>query len=226
MEQLMSAFPEARPFAWMNPWHGGFRPTLRAEGQRVSRTHREGFQYRLIERAGPRNILWKGVCLSSELTQEALRGLRLEVEYLTTGCSNVLAMVLRAINHTSAPFGLRGEILGTLQIGGRREALLHYLACGRERVRKPAPEWLEGETESWAALEDPCSGAIGTLVAASEKARISFEHLGQQGALMGLAALLSLGPGEAKELVGYFVLTNSLEKARLYRALNWAQGIL
>ena len=65
----------------------------------------------MVEYTGERGLIWKGVRMVNTPDHKDLRGRRIEVEYLTTGGSNVMAVVMRAVNLYSTPLNVS---LGTI----------------------------------------------------------------------------------------------------------------
>jgi len=94
---LRSAYPEARPLAWENPWHGGIEPDLGSLGRDLAK---ERFSGRVIERRGGQGILWRGVRVSCSPKEDRARHHRLEVDYLLAPGSRVFAVALRTIRRT------------------------------------------------------------------------------------------------------------------------------
>jgi ribosomal protein S18 acetylase RimI-like enzyme len=92
-EQLLrSAYPEARPLSWMNPWHGGIEPRLGS----VSRDlFQEKFAAREIKRRGRQGIVWQGVRVSCAPKHERGRRDAMAIDYLLAPGSSVLAVAVR-----------------------------------------------------------------------------------------------------------------------------------
>ena len=66
----------------------------------------ETFTAEPVEMTDARGIPWSGVRLCTQMVRDKLLGLSLELDYLTVGQSNVLKLVYRVRNETSAKRGL------------------------------------------------------------------------------------------------------------------------
>ena len=75
------------------------------------------------QRTGAQGVVWRGAKVMCKPKHKDMRGLRIEGSYLTTGGSNVLAVVSRYVNLTSAPWDLHAGIVAFAQPGGSRERL-------------------------------------------------------------------------------------------------------
>ena len=64
----------------------------------------ETWDYSLLPAVRGAQLPWAGVRVGSTLQRQRVRGLRLEMDYLTLSRSNVAAIVTRVINLTAAPF--------------------------------------------------------------------------------------------------------------------------
>ena len=96
-ELLRSSYPEARPLAWENPWHGGITSELSSLGRDLVK---EQFTARAIERRGRQGIAWKGVRMSCSPKDDRARYNKLELDYLLAPGSSVLALALRLTRRT------------------------------------------------------------------------------------------------------------------------------
>ena len=114
-EQLLcSAYPDARPLAWMNPWHGGIAPELQSLGRDLMH---ERFTAREIERRGSQGVIWRGVRVRCSPKQDRGRHDKLELDYLLAPGSGILALALRTTRRTDTA-GWLGADLGLWPILG------------------------------------------------------------------------------------------------------------
>jgi len=149
--QLLSAYPEPATFGWMSPWYGGITPI-------VATTDRENFPGKLDQETlaaetvavtDGRGIPWQGIRLRTDLEREKLLGLSIALDYLTTGNSNVLQLVARVQNHTTAARTLVVGWTAFWQLGGDAAQNVLY---GADTQRRPNPWHSSSKTGHWAAV--------------------------------------------------------------------------
>ena len=104
VNQLLSPFPDQKTFGWMSPWYGGVTPVVMKTGgwDIPGKLYQETLETTAIEQTDEQGIPWQGVRISAELAREQLVGLGVEFDYLTVGNSNVLKLICRVHNRTSA----------------------------------------------------------------------------------------------------------------------------
>lgn len=227
VNHLLSAFPEPRPFVWFNPWFGGAGPAVLVPGEEdplgdPGHLYREEVSYTLLPSV-PGAVPWCGVRCSSDLQHRDLRGIRLEQETLTVGGSNVIRLVTRLVNCTTAPRRLACFVGAYLAPGGRCDnAVLHY-SGGRVSLRAASNMW-RAPAGSWAAVENPETEHVGLLVSATLGVGAEVFDMGEAGAFPFLTCRLTLMPLATQELVGYLVLTQGMEQARWYAAALGVKG--
>lgn len=233
VNHLNSAYPEARAFQWMNPWFGGAHAYLNWVGD--LRFAKETFTGAPVERQGNRGISWQGVGVACDLKHKDLCWLRLETEYLTTGGSNVVALVQRLTNRTDAPQGITAGVSLWAAVGGSvARNVLHY-AQSRPRYEQAAStddqervlrvrrrgEYSAGvPCGRWAVIEDAPSGSALAVVASHPNARLEATDDGPHGVSVQSEQWLSLEPGETKEAVSWVALAEDAARAREYVALS------
>jgi ribosomal protein S18 acetylase RimI-like enzyme len=103
VEQVRSEYPEIGNLGWMRPWYGGIHVYT---GGYPGVLHESAFSSELVEHTGTRGLVWKGVKMVNTPDHKELRGRRIEVEYLTTGGSNVIAVIMRAVNLYTVPLNV------------------------------------------------------------------------------------------------------------------------
>lgn len=221
MNHLLSAFPEPRPFVWFNPWFGGVGPAVLVPGEEdplgdPGRLYQEEVDYVLLP-SGQGSVPWCGVRCISDLQHRDLRGIRLEQEVFTVGGSNVLRLVTRLVNCTTAPRRLACYVGAYLAPGGRCDKVVLHYSGGRISLRAASSMW-RAPAGSWAAVEDPETGLVGLLVSAAEGVGVEAFEMGEAGAFPFLACRFILMPLAMRELVGYLVLAQGMEQARCYAA--------
>jgi hypothetical protein len=234
VNHLFSAYPEARPHIWFNPWFGGIQPSLDWVGS--SRFLSEKFSGEPIERTGKNGILWKGVSVFSDLQHKDNRWMRMEIEYLTVGRSNVLAVVQRVINKTKAPqHSSPGLSIWPAINNEVSYDLLHYYqnrpcykqAASTDEYVSVQRSWKLGEygieipSGRWIAVEDSESQRVLTLIVShpDDKAGAEAEKK-ESGSFLWTGGEMGLDPNETKETVSWLVLCDSVDEARKYRVLE------
>ena len=232
--QLLSAYPESRPFVWMNLWFGGIHPYH--DHPTNPQMAKETFRGEHVERTGCRGIQWQGVKVLCDLDHKDQRGLSLETEYLTAGGSNVIALVTRRINRTDARRRLRAGVATWPQPGGSAEnVVLHYdqfkplyergaptdVRVRQASHRRRGHSLPDIDCGRWAATENAQTGQAAALVAGGQECYIHAMDFGQGGvALVGqLSDTVDLEPGETLETLAWMVFCDSLDQARPYRVL-------
>jgi len=228
VNHLLSSFPEARAFVWMNPWFGGVGPVLLLPSEEeawpghAGHLHEEKVTYELLPAASAATIPWTGVRIACDLQRPGYEGLRLETAYLTVGGSNVVAVVSRLINLTTAPRPVVYFTNAFLQPGGTiQNSVLHY-GNQRTSLRADNNMWL-ASSDPWAAVENPASGDVGVLVNATAGSELQAFEMGRDGAHLFQVARFTLEPAARREFVSFLVLAQGLEQARRYAALAAAR---
>jgi ribosomal protein S18 acetylase RimI-like enzyme len=89
-ELLRSAFPEARPLAWQNPWTGGIQPGI--GGLSNMELFKETFRARPLTRRGSQGVVWRGVRVTCAPKAERRREDTLAIDYLLAPGSAILAV--------------------------------------------------------------------------------------------------------------------------------------
>jgi len=221
VNHLLSAFPEAKPFVWFNPWFGGIGPAVMVPGEEdwlghPGRLYQEEVRYVLLPPV-QEGIPWFGVRCVSDLQHRDLRGIRLEQEVLTIRGSNVVRLVTRLVNCTTAARNLACFVGAYLAPGGCCDNVVLHYGNARTSLCAASNMW-RAPSGLWAAVENPETGHVGVLVSATQGVGVEVFAMGQHGAFPFLAWRSALPPLAAWEMVGYLVLTGSLEQARLYAA--------
>ncbi len=231
-EQLQSAYPKARPYVWLNPWFGGVHPFLNWVGD--SKLSKEQFRGDLVERKGA-GKKWYGVRVVTDFTDKDRCWLRLQTEYLTTGESNVVAVVIRCVNKTEACHELTPGLAAWLQPGGSpQQTIVHYEQqepehgqafatdeyCMRRMRRGRGDYHVEIACKRWAAIENPEHQSVVCLVSSWQPANIEIMDFGDDGAHVFTTGRMLLHPNQELEMLDWLVLCESLEEARKYETLS------
>ena len=235
LNHLHSAYPKAIPYSWMNPWFGGIHPYIGWMGDH--RIVKEKFTGEPIQRKGKRGIAWHGVKVGSDLEHKDRCWGRIELEYLTFGGSNVLAMVQRFINRTDAPQhqGNVGTAIWPAVSGSVADSVIHYLQscpCYEQaastddhvqvqRHLRLGEYGFEPPSGRWIAAQNPKTGDALTVIASHPDTRAGVQSEGKEfGNTLWTSGWFSLEPNETKERVFWLVIGDSLAEMRKYRVLG------
>jgi ribosomal protein S18 acetylase RimI-like enzyme len=223
VNHLYTAFPEEGEFDWMKPWFGGIRPTLGSqEGGWPGKLHLERFATSVLERLDSQGLPWRGVRLAAEIQgQKKLKGLSVEIDYLTLTGSNLLKASLRLINNTPVyhnawnpwlAFMLYCQVDGAYANAELYGESPHVGAV--QRKRSSHHQWLR--VGNWAAVVNPSSGRALTVVCPSQPNSINLMNTGEHGGHLMVNQSRMIAPHGTNELVIYVALVESLEQARPY----------
>ena len=235
VNHLMTAYPNERPFVWINPWHGGIHPVIGWIGD--TRFAKEQFSGEQISRLGKNGIRWHGYKLTCDVEHQDYRWFRREIEYLTIGGSNLIALVNRCINKTDAPMGTDSGVAAWLQPGGTTQnTILHYeqstplygqnvstdMRERRRRHRHRGGYLTEFNCGKWAAVENPETNDVFIMITSYQQGELEAMDLVNDGAHLYASTWFGLEANETKEDVTWLVLCDSLEEALAYRVLSEA----
>jgi GNAT superfamily N-acetyltransferase len=218
VNHLLSAYPEPRPFVFTNPWYGGIHPFLGWMGN--PKLTRETFTGGPTERIGERSIRWQGVRAVCEPKHKDLRWLKLEVEYLTTPGSNVIALLSRWTNLSNARVHSPGDTGMAVwpQVGGTREhTVTHWQRHEEARTRRRTEFSAEGVSEKRVAVENSQTGDLLALVASGRRGYTYYEDFGAEGTHLMALTPLEFAPGEIKETLFWLVMSQDREQLDAYK---------
>ena len=216
-EWLHSSHPEAKPFSYMNPWHGGIHPFVGWTGD--TRLIDSSARVNAVRETGSSGLRWAGCRVALRPRHEELTWLRLEVEYLTCGRSNLIAAVLRAVNRSSADrkitVGLAAWLRPAANWGGVHTLVSERVAgqagagpADVERVSRAAAGKFHRETAGnhWAAATD--GRGAGVAMVTPRPDGIEMWDTGDSGSHPSASFDLELTPrGRERRMVWLVVLT-------------------
>ena len=218
IEHLRSPYPEPDNFSWMRPWFGGISPFINYPDDRL---HKETFAAGPVERRGARGFEWKGVKLACAPDHKDFRGRGLEVEYLTTGGSNLLAVVVRLINLTTARLVSNPGISVFAMPGGDPKTMQAFADVeGEFSARKRCSWWGNVMGASWAGIHAPETDRAVIVVPAGPKAKGEAEDAGVEGPFISARARFALPSEETVEAVYYVALLDDATTAPAYSCLK------
>jgi hypothetical protein len=219
VNHLMTAFPDDGELGWLKPWFGGIRPMMMPVDEDhgwPGKLHEEAFDAVPFEATDVRGLSWRGVQLSASLKREGFEGLRAEIAYLTVGGSNVLKIVYRLVNETSAYRRFLLGLLAFCQVDGRHQETVLY---GEDFQRKRTPQMSYLRVGPWGAAVNPNSGRAVVHVVASGGKRMELGDWGVDGGHLFAYNRVVLAPHSSRAMVTYLALAGSLEEARRYGSL-------
>lgn len=218
VNHIETPFPRVGAKGYFAPWYGGLMPMLRSVEDREApgKLYQESIQAQPVEIKDERGLTWQGVRLSVELQREALRGLRLQIEYLTVGGSPVLKTVYRLLNKTDAVRKARGNWMTFWAPDGAfAENVLH--AEGWESKRTDFMDaWMC--VGHWASVTNPATGR--TAIAVSPQPIITLVDEGRHMASINIEEELVAPPQGELARVVYHALAPDLDSARAYICLK------
>ena len=219
VEHLFSAYPEPRPFVWWNPWQGGLYPNLgfSPDDEILAKAT---FAGEAVTRVGARGLTWQGVQVSTHLTHKDWAWLTLEAEYLTLPGSNIIAVVVRWTNRSTARMSGWPGIVGWLQPGGTRtNTVAHWTRDGERMLQRRGGFSMQPKSGVWGAVENPDSGDVLTLITSASDGNVHLMDMADEGAHLYAGFDHLFAPHETKEMLNWLVLTSSLDSVEAYASL-------
>ena len=222
VNHLLSPFPNQGAFGWMSPWYGGITPLVMREGRwdMPGKLDRETLKATEIEQTDGRGIPWQGIRLSAEMEREQLVGLGVEFDYLTVRDSNVLKLVCRVHNRTTAR---RRVSVGWLAFWLLDSYSTENTLRSHDIERKHTPWESWPEAGHWGSLTNPQTGRTAILVSPYPEVKLIDwgsvgGHLGCFGSVDVMPALT--GQSKPTERTCYVALCNSWDQAHIYTCLS------
>jgi GNAT superfamily N-acetyltransferase len=222
VNHVLSPFPDQKTFGWMSPWYGGLTPVafLQDGDDFPGKLYQETFAAQAIDMPDERGIPWRGVRLHCEMQREKLVGLQIELDYLTVGHSNVLKLIYRVRNATTARRKVEVGWLSFWQPDGESK---NNVLRSQEIERKPTP-W-EGWSAAWHWGTVRNAGTGRTVILASPYPTVRLIDWGDAGGHLGFFCGVEVMPGTAStpataERTCYLALCKSPEEAMRYTWLK------
>ena len=220
---LASSWPKAGPKVWMNPWYGGirFEPFApKQPGWFPTKLDKEQWKAKKIQRGD-----WSGISVSTRPNkfERKLKGFRLELQVLTQPFSNIVALVNRIYNSSTAPqqihqrirlsFPPRGHRKGLVTITPQQTTELH-----RRRVSSHA--WPTA-SQHYVGIEHMKDNATAVFISKlSIRGELFIGDLGKEIIWITTEELLDVPPQVTIEHMNYLVVTHqSWKEAKAYAAL-------
>jgi len=218
VEHLFSAFPKPGMLAYANPWYGGIHATIGWGG--AAKLSKERFDHEMVTRRGSQGIAWSGVRVGCTPKHKDLRNRRIELEYLTTAGSNVLAVVTRVTNLTDAPADLGVDIAHYLQPGGDFRRRTAYSETERERRWRSGQFGHRSGSKRWAAVVNDGNQAAVAVATGHPRAGVWCEDTApEHGTHLFVGQKFRVVPRGVSEAVHFVAFTQGIDAAKAYRAL-------
>ncbi len=215
VNHLLSPYPEQKTFGWMSPWYGGITPLALHGGEMPGKLGNEAFTAQAVEQVDARGIAWTGVRVSCEIKREQLVGLAVDVDYLTVGGSNLLKLVYRLRNLTTAKRGIGFGWQTYWQLDGTWE---HNILRSEDIERKPTSWDSWSEAGKWGLAVNGETGRTAILVSPYPSVRLV--DWGDVGGHLGFFGGMQVEPSDTAERVCYLALCASPEEAKRYIPLQ------
>jgi len=210
-ELLRSAYPEARPLSWENPWFGGIQPRL--EGITRRDLLKERARVREIQRRGSQGIVWRGVRVSWSPKHEQARHSGLAVDYLLAPGSGILAVALRTTRRADTANWLdAGFELFPVLGGSHLDAVLTGQPDARaQRIRCEYGGGVRGNR--WVMAENSKAGEAALLAGPGGETGTHGQVYGRDGYCLSAGIGSVHEARETKEAV-FFISFTSADGAR------------
>jgi len=210
-ELLRSAYPEARPLSWENPWFGGIQPRLGGITRRGLSKERP--RAREIQRRGSQGIVWRGVRVSWSPKHEQARHWGLAVDYLLAPGSSILAVALRTTRRADTASWLdAGFDLFPVLGGSHLDAVLTAQPDARaQRIRCEYGGGVRGNR--WVMAENPKAGEAALLAGPGGETGTHGQVYGRDGYFLSAGIGSVHEARETKEAV-FFISFTSADGAR------------
>jgi len=223
-EYLNSAFPEAKARSWFNPWFGGIRAVVKKYSDEIweepDNMHKVHFEHKACQREDQSGHKWQGVRLVGDMVRDELKGLALQVDYLTRPGSNVLIVLPRVLNSTDA-FTHVWLSLECFPARDRKDGFVtHYGVGDRFFTRKSTESGADILCDGWLCAENLENPRCLALVAGSKNALNMLLDLGTEGHSYFFYKDLYIKPHCDAGITWSLVATENVAEAKLCLALQ------
>ena len=213
---LWCPFPEHGALSWNYPWFGGvharFNPRERWGG--IGCLHREAFAAAPITVPDAAGLNWQGLRLTADVALHDLRGLHVEIDYLTVAGSDVLRLIYRLHNGRSVDLALWAAVSVSARLGGDP---LRLTLRGEHTTRRPMPWGTTIGGQRWGALTDEADGR--TLMMVGCQPDVLLDDRGTAGRILGAGAEARLTADGSLTREYYLAVAPTFEDAAKWRVL-------
>ena len=218
--QLFSKYPDRfAHFVEFFPFFGGIQPMLPNydTGDWLGKLYNESFDYRLTDHTDLHGLVWQGVQVSTSPGAHTHRGLKIEVDYMTLPGSNLLKVIYRMVNETAVYRQVYPRLQSYFQTDGQFDNAL-MLTTDYQRKRDKSDYW-EWHNSPWGISLNHDTGRAMMVIKGSGRRTVFIQDMGQYGAHFWIDDRVEIPPHNAHELIGYYVLAETLDDAREYGRL-------
>jgi ribosomal protein S18 acetylase RimI-like enzyme len=219
---LRSSYPEPSPYLFANPWYGGVRAVVGNDWDR--RSQQATRTLRTVALSGASGTTWQGAEVTATLTHRDWRWCRYRARYLGSAGCNLMAVLVRVENRTSAAMALGYGVevwpadacrMAYVDVDGRPRA------CASDRY-----EFGFGELE-WAAFDCGRRGFLAVVPRREPGWKLSIDgHDEGCFSTQSRQGWVQLRPDFARtESLTWIVACRTLEEAHAYRALAALEGL-
>lgn len=219
---LCSSFPEDKSLFSFYPWRGGIY-SLISYGSReklyllfpeINSGFDNNFTYERQTRLSiNKQIKWQGLKLTSNYNERRLRGVELEIEYLSIPRSKILAILTRITNNSTQLIKLNYLLCCFLNIS-KKKSILYFERNDNLYHRKGTCYSAQVIIDEWAAVKNFDLKVMESLISTNKESMLEAMDCGRDGMHLFENTNLKIGHGEKKEMITYVVITPGLEKLR------------
>jgi len=203
---LKTAFPDARPLVWINPWFGGITPYLMAGGTGYpGKLWEESFDAAETERTFD-GLVWSGVIQRTVVRNEETKGFEVEIEMLTTAASPLWRYNFRVRNLTTA---YRQVFAGPAFYTTAVDPMGSLRAVSPSGPLQQTERSFDGPLGPWVCMLD--EAAERALTIGTNDSTVYVESMGKEGFYLAGTVLRALPPGS--DLEQNFILAVAKDEA-------------
>ncbi len=218
VEQVRSEYPEVGNLGWMRPWYGGISAYT---GGLPGYLHEGEFAAEIGEHTGTTGLAWRGVRMVNTPDHRELRGRRIEVEYLTTGGSNVIAVITRAANLYPVPLNVSLGVAADVLPGVGDELRIFADEEGTRADLRPGKAMVQSDGQSYAGAADLRNGRAAIAIPSGAMPEVNVCAMEGDAALLKVFGRRYLpSEGDAFEGLSWIVFTDDAATAPAYAGLR------
>ena len=218
VEQVRSEYPDVGNLGYMRPWFGGIHVYT---GDYPGYLHESPYTAEPVERTGSTGLVWKGVRMTNTPDHKGLRGRRIEVEYLTTGGSNVIAVVHRAVNLYTVPLNVSLGVVADVLPNVGEQLRTFADEEGTRSDHRPGKTMFQSDGRSFAGAYDGKTRHTAIVVSSSSLPEVQVRSIEGEAALLCTKGRKYLPhAGDVFEGISWIIFADSDECAAVYAGLR------
>jgi hypothetical protein len=227
---LAASYPSPGSFSWTSPWYGGIHPAIRrwrpglpSYPLDAGALHDTEALAEIVSRAGTSGVIWKGVRVAKNGTEEGYDGLTQAVEYLTLPGAPVLAIVQELANATTAPFPVQEVLSVFLKPWGMENGDVLYLRDGQLVRRHAAEHSFSAPEARWSAVAvrrpEGGEGIVCLVQGTAGHGVVAGVQFARMGPHLFGTLRAPVAPRAVRRTVRYLVFAQAAREALDYRVL-------